>query len=289
MRQKAKLDMILGQEPERRELKLKVPERIRPVILGGACAAGLGVVLAAFGPYGTFGMAALPERLAYWTPLLVASYLVYRPALGWADSARGCSAVVRFAARAGAVCVATVPMTFIVWLASFRHTPQMLPTPELYLGLYPSVLVVGGVLSGLVALIEARAGPRAAQAGDEAAPSQPLLDLLPPHIGRDLLALEMEDHYVRAHTLRGSALLLMRMRDAVSGLSGLDGDRIHRSWWVARAAVSRVEREGRSVRLVPENGLRVPVPRERVPELRAAGWIPNRTTSLRRMGPAPQL
>jgi DNA-binding LytR/AlgR family response regulator len=81
---------------------------------------------------------------------------------------------------------------------------------------------------------------------------------------------------VRAHTARGSDLVLMRMRDAVEALSGVDGLRVHRSWWVARAAVAGVERQDRSLRLVLQNGLKVPIPRERIADLREAGWIVGR-------------
>jgi DNA-binding LytR/AlgR family response regulator len=99
------------------------------------------------------------------------------------------------------------------------------------------------------------------------------VDRLPPHLGRELLALEMEDHYVRAHTPSGSALVLMRMRDAVAELDGMEGLQVHRSWWVARAAVEGEVQDGRNVRLKLKSGLEAPVARNSVPALRAAGWL----------------
>jgi len=55
---------------------------------------------------------------------------------------------------------------------------------------------------------EARAerSPAAAAAPREAGGG--FLDRLPPRLGRDLLCLQMEDHFVRAHTARGSDLVL---------------------------------------------------------------------------------
>lgn len=47
----------------------------------------------------------------------------------------------------------------------------------------------------------------------------------------------MEDRYLRIHTDGGSDLILMRLRDAVGELAGADGLQVHRSFWVARAAV----------------------------------------------------
>ena len=61
---------------------------------------------------------------------------------------------------------------------------------------------------------------------------------LPPGIGRDIIALETEDHYLRVHAAGGSALILMRMADAVAMLDPRLGAQVHRRWWVAAAAVT---------------------------------------------------
>jgi DNA-binding LytR/AlgR family response regulator len=82
----------------------------------------------------------------------------------------------------------------------------------------------------------------------------------------------MEDHYVRAHGPMGSALILMRMRDAMAELEGLPGLQVHRSWWVAREAVERVEREDGGLRLRLTNGMVVPVARSQVGAVRAQRW-----------------
>lgn len=115
------------------------------------------------------------------------------------------------------------------------------------------------------------------QAAPAAAPQAPppprFLARIPARLGRDLLALEMEDHYLRIHTRLGSDLILMRMRDAVAELDGLDGLQVHRSWWVARRAVERVERDGKTMTLTLANSRTVPVARDRQGEVRAAGWL----------------
>ncbi|MFM7348015.1 MAG: LytTR family DNA-binding domain-containing protein [Erythrobacter sp.] len=88
-----------------------------------------------------------------------------------------------------------------------------------------------------------------------------------------MIALEMEDHYVRVHTALGSALVLMRMRDAVVLLGDLEGMQVHRSWWVARGAVEDVLREGRNLRLKLARGIEAPVARAKVADLKEARWI----------------
>lgn len=82
---------------------------------------------------------------------------------------------------------------------------------------------------------------------------------LPPEVRGRILCLEMEDHYVRVHTDRGSALVLMRLSDAINEAQPVPGRQVHRSWWVSDEAVEGFERNGRtgSIRLV--NGARAPV------------------------------
>lgn len=113
----------------------------------------------------------------------------------------------------------------------------------------------------------------AGSASDSARGPAKLLAVLSPRLGREVLALQGEDHYVRVHTPLGSELLLMRLRDAVTDLEGLAGEQVHRSWWVAREAVASCRANGRRLSLTLTNGLEVPVSREAAPRLRRAGWL----------------
>jgi len=90
--------------------------------------------------------------------------------------------------------------------------------------------------------------------------------------GAEIVAIEGEDHYVRVHTSMGRHLLLMRFADALRELKRLEGLQTHRSWWVAKSAVSGVRRgNGRAV-LTLANGLQAPVSRRFSAELREHGW-----------------
>ena len=84
---------------------------------------------------------------------------------------------------------------------------------------------------------------------------------LPPAIGSDIIALETEDHYLRVHTTSGSALILMRMADAVALLDPRLGAQVHRRWWVAQAAVAGVRTEGQRLSLCLINNTLIPVGR----------------------------
>lgn len=75
----------------------------------------------------------------------------------------------------------------------------------------------------------------------------------------ELLAVEAEDHYIQVHSQRGKELIYYRFGDALEELALLDGLRIHRSAWISKKAIDRVEGEGRNmhVRLISGERLRV--------------------------------
>jgi LytTr DNA-binding domain len=96
---------------------------------------------------------------------------------------------------------------------------------------------------------------------------------LPGRLGTEILCLQMEDHYVRVHTALGQEMILMRMRDAIAELDGLEGLLVHRSWWVARDSVKNWVRDGKSLSLILQNNLSIPVARDRMTEVKTAGWL----------------
>ena len=95
----------------------------------------------------------------------------------------------------------------------------------------------------------------------------------PARLGREVLCLQMEDHYVRVHSRDGSRLVLNSLARAIAELRAVEGMQVHRSWWVARHAIETPIEDGRNVRLLLTNGLEAPVARTKVAALRAAGWL----------------
>lgn len=245
----------------------------------------IGVVLALIGPFGSFETP-LPGRLAAWVMFALVGYAIYSPMSWVVDKAHHALDLPRPGLWVAACLVATLPMTAVVW--AFHYFPaRSIPWPpfDQFMTQYFYVLVIGGGVTALFYMLESRkvadgdvavaSAPEAPLA--EAADLQPsaprFMDRLPPALGSDLIALEMEDHYVRAHTALGSELVLMRMRDAVAELDGAEGMQVHRSWWVARGGVEDVLREGRNIRLKLAGGLQAPVSRANVALLKGAGWI----------------
>jgi hypothetical protein len=179
---------------------------------------------------------------------------------------------------AAAIAVASVPMAAVARFAArlvWTHFVDGLSP----LDWYGETLIVALPLCFAYAAAKRLLRPQPAGTGttspaqDEDAGRLRFLARLPPRLGRDLLCLQMEDHYVRAHTAAGSDLILIPLHQAVAELEGLEGLQVHRSWWVSRSAVVDVERDARSVRLKLRNGVTAPVSRRAVAALKAAAWI----------------
>jgi hypothetical protein len=101
----------------------------------------------------------------------------------------------------------------------------------------------------------------------------PLLDLLsrlPRRIGTDIVAISADLHYLRVYTTAGEALILMSIGRAVEALSVIQGQRVHRSHWVALDHVLSLESDGDRVLCRLKTGLELPVSRTYRTKLRAA-------------------
>lgn len=105
--------------------------------------------------------------------------------------------------------------------------------------------------------------PPARRTEDNPPPGIPeFWDRVPRSLGRDLVALSAELHYLRVRTTLGEALILYPFGRAVESLrAGGSGLRIHRSHWVAAAHVRAVARRGQGGLCTLSTGLVLPVSR----------------------------
>jgi hypothetical protein len=241
----------------------------------------VGLLLGVIGPFGTFEVQAA-LRIGYWVIFGLVGYAIFRPLT---IVGRWLSEMLNIAPLIGigfALVLAAMPMTLIVAMILFRFDlGKALGWPGLG-QLYFQVWLIGFLTNGFFTLLfrdreEAAANDRQVVAppnGWTAEPEKKLRfeERLPPGFG-PLLALKGEDHYVRAIGETREELVLIRMRDAISELVGIDGLAVHRSWWVARAAVKTVRRDGRAMVLTLSNGSEVPVARDATAKLRNAGWL----------------
>lgn len=105
----------------------------------------------------------------------------------------------------------------------------------------------------------------------DAAPSS-FLDRLPAAVGRHVVWLQAQEHYLLVTTTAGRHLLLQAFGPAVDDLArlGVDGMQTHRSAWVAWGHVQRLDVRARSPAVVLHDGTRVPLGRRRLPQVTAA-------------------
>lgn len=111
-------------------------------------------------------------------------------------------------------------------------------------------------------------------AGNTTGPKIPLLARLPEVLGKDIVCLEAQQHYLKVYTRVGSELIHYRLSDAVEELKVIGGGmRVHRSYWVNDSALTRVERRKGQLWLHLTNGLRIPVSRTYQLAVKEAGWL----------------
>lgn len=225
---------------------------------------GIGVLLGLLGPFGSFASPGLAWRIGYWVTVIWLGLVLYGTAI---------MLVMRRHAKGG------WPIVLVTLIAA--SLPQALASRSLALAVWPEleqvspglavwylqVLLIAVVIS--VALMLWRRGAAQQRQGSDSTAHTAAPEPWPV----DIIALQMEDHYVRIHRQADSRLVLITMRDAVARMARRDGRQVHRSWWVARDAVIAIEGDARRLRLRLVNGLEVPVARSQVAGLRASGWL----------------
>ncbi|WP_296333131.1 LytTR family DNA-binding domain-containing protein [Reyranella sp.] len=258
-----------------------MPYQLLPVL-------GVALVLAVIGPFGTYQSMDLVQRLAHFGIIGLLSWIQVVLLAAWFGTLEPIDRWPVAGRMTLVGLLAAIPSTFEVIAV---HSWLVRPIPlSLAPKLYPEnafLTVVVSVMIGLFVEQRLRAKADAELARVAALPPAPaipevdtpqpvapdFLRRVPPALGRDLLALEMEDHYLRIHTTLGSDLVLMRLRDALAELGAERGQQVHRSWWVAEGAVASVDRSTGRLILILRNGLRVPVSKTYRDSVKEAGWV----------------
>lgn len=234
--------------------------------------AGGGALMAHVGAFHTGGVPAL-VRFPYFIGLNLAGGL-FTVVVAMALHRRAWFAtkpLARVAIQAAAV---TVLLTPLVWIAAALLLNGD-TSPLRMLDLAKQVAPAAALFSPMTLLVPPQPPlPSWTAPRPSAAASSPLQAALPPGMRTATIhAVEGHDHYLRVHTDRGSALVTLRLSDAVASLESVDGARTHRSWWVAREAIRTSRRKRGRAMLGLCNGLTVPVSRTYAASLRDAGWF----------------
>lgn len=98
-----------------------------------------------------------------------------------------------------------------------------------------------------------------------------LYNRLEPSLRDEVVRMSMKDHYVEVRTVKGVQTILLRFADALDEIDGVEGWRIHRSHWVAKAHAGPVRSEGARFFMTTPDGEDLPVSRTYLPALTEAG------------------
>lgn len=263
---------------------------LRRLARAAAVAVAVGLGFGIMAPFETGRLAGWMARLCYWQMAILLPWVQISAAMTLARSAPFAQGWSPLRLGIAVVLATAVPITAELALLNTAILGSPIDRPEDGLWLLGAELVVSAMIT-LPALAIARQTPQPAPSPTPSPlpsplPSPPPSPLplaplaavavpgfarrIPASLGGSLLALEMEDHYLRVHTTAGSALILMRLSDALVELAGFDGLQVHRSWYVARAAVISLQREGQRLSLILVNQMRVPVSRTHMKTVLAA-------------------
>ena len=229
-------------------------------------AVGIGLLLGLMGPFGSFFNDGPAARIAYWVGSIASGMALFGVLTRVA---------VALARRAGAPDWAAIPVVILVGgaiqgalsravaVALWPHLSRVVSPLEWYGQCVAITAPI--VIAYYFFRVRTRAPAREGLV--------PVVAATPAADPGAVLYLKMEDHYVRVRTERGSRLEMGPLSRVTTGLAGVEGLQVHRSWWVARRAISGVERDGRNLRLRLVDGQAAPVSRASVAKLRAAGWL----------------
>lgn len=146
--------------------------------------------------------------------------------------------------------------------AVLGHLPALSDLP-IYLG---NIFVIAFIIAGL---FYALSKPDAVTT---ALPPS-ILDRLPYDKRGRLMALSVEDHYVRIMTSKGADVVLLRLTDAMRETGDVAGLQVHRSHWIAIWAVKSVRRDGDRAIMTLTTGEDIPVSRRYMPDIKEAGLL----------------
>lgn len=235
-------------------------------ILGSIAIVAL--VLGLSGPFGSFEALEAPARLLYWAALACLSYSA-TTAIGSLMRHWLAERLRHPAARVLAIgAVAGLPVTAVVLalnLLTFGLERGSRVIEPAVLWFYVTLITTAATAISTII----RRSVAARHAALPAVP--PLIERLPLPQRGPLVSLSVSDHYVEVTTTKGRGLVLMRFSDAIREAQPTPGLQIHRSHWVALAAVARTLRA--DGRLVVElgDGRRLPISRGYLAAAREAG------------------
>ena len=220
-------------------------------------------ILCAFsGPFGTFEKLDLTSRLIYWVSIAVVTGM----AGVWVSML-----TIEFDFKLPLTLVASC--VFGLFVTGFVALLQSVVDGRLVEFHMLGILFMFCFPTSIVILVVANhfMHPNAKHLSEEIDGRPKLFDRL--ENGADveaLFSLSACDHYVEVSTNLGDALVLARLADAISECSSIPGEQIHRSHWVALAAIEKLDVSRQKPQVTLKSGRAFPISRARIKSLKLA-------------------
>lgn len=211
------------------------------------------------GPFGTFDGLPLADRLLFWSLATGLSILIGVSAAIWVDRRLGVQPqLLRDFSVASVLTICFTPALYLLVLR-FTDGADIAMTPlEMAAIVFSVPFLVGLVRSAIKFSDDA---PAETDAPETDAPEPRLFDRIAPDQRGTILSVSVRDHYVDVVTEAGKAEILMRFSDALRELDCVAGQQVHRSHWVADAAVAGVARVRGKLMVTLQDGRHLPVSR----------------------------
>ena len=229
----------------------------------------VGLLLGALGPFGTYLNGGILLRASYWIFTLWCGLFLYGSSITLWRRMTSAGSLSSWFLLIVVLLLVSVPQTIFTRMLAFRFWPRLADLDITWTLWYVQVAALSSFIAAGFMVVRHYFLVEQDVEGRIALPPLYMLK----HLTPDIVALQMEDHYVRIHSSSGSRLVLMSLGQAIEGLDGKQGIRTHRSWWVARSAVKKINGTPRSMTLTLSNGTIAPVARSAVATLRSEGWL----------------
>ncbi|MEL6563213.1 MAG: LytTR family DNA-binding domain-containing protein [Pseudomonadota bacterium] len=225
---------------------------------------GVGLVLAMAGAFGTAGVLRPVPLALYWVSVAILTYAVGAVTVGTVGRAlHTAPRALRLAAKG---CAAGVAVCAVVTSVNTALFGADWATGAGLLRFAASTVATTVIITVILDIVYDQRG---AGTTDPA-----LFARLPVAKRGPLLSLSAVDHYVEVTTTRGTALILLRLADAIAETHPIAGLRIHRSHWVARDQIADVSGGAGKATVTLSDGRTLPVSRSNLPALKEHGLLP---------------
>ena len=224
---------------------------------------GLVLSFTLFGPFGTYDDLTGPVRLVYWTGIMFFVAFFLHVAIHLALTTQWLARLRPVVRVWIGVAIGAIPSAAMVSFIDFMFRGSEIGYDDLFRIWWQVTLIAGFI--GPLEYIDFRSSGAV-----PAVLRTRFHDRLPARLGTEIVSLSMQDHYVEVTTTKGRDLILIRLRDAMDELKGLDGLQIHRSHWTAKGHLGSLERDGTRHFVRLSDGRKLPVSATFLPAVEAA-------------------